>query len=108
MLFKNKRNKGIVDVMEFSGRHVSTGQVCRYIKKLYDEEGFSYIGYETKNKGGLVRFVIQTIPSNIAVIQYFADRCPGMVEEECKQIDISEYARLPEFITSGGFRYMSK
>ena len=76
-----------VDVINFSAHHVSTGQVGAYIKKLYEEEHFSHIGYRTENRKGFIRYVIYTIPTSIAVIQYFKDRCPAMVENECKALE---------------------
>ena len=91
MLFK-KKTKISVDVIEFSGMNVSTGQVGEYIKNLYEKEKFRHIGYRCEtNKDGFLRFVIFTLPNEKAVIQYFKDRCSGMVEEECRKLRGEEH-----------------
>ena len=76
-----------VDVISFNMKHVSTGQVGAYIKKLYREENFLHIGYRWDNG----RFVIYTLPGNKEVIQYFKDRCPAMVENECRALTCESY-----------------
>lgn len=75
-----------VDVIDFNAKHVATGQVGAYIKKLYREENFLHIGYRFENKKGNCRFVIYTLPGQREVIQYFKDRCPVMVEKECMEL----------------------
>lgn len=85
-LFKRKKEISI-DVAEFSGANVSTGQVGYYIKKLYEEEGFIHIGYRFENKNGLMRVILYTIPPAKTISQYFKDRCPAMIEKECKECE---------------------
>ncbi len=75
-----------VDLINFSARHVGTGQVGAYIKKLYEEEGFSHLGYRWSNDKRGHRFVIYTLPGSNVVEQYFKDRCPAMVENECRSL----------------------
>lgn len=82
-----KRTVVSVDVISFNMKHVSTGQVGAYIQKLYREEKFLHIGY--RHEGG--RFVIYTLPGNNEVIQYFEDRCPAMVENECRALTTEDY-----------------
>lgn len=81
-----KKMKVSVDVMDISANHVATGQIGAYINKLYKEENFSHIGYRFENRGGICRYIINTLPNNRDVIQYFKDRCPAMVENECKEL----------------------
>lgn len=91
MLFKRFRKKTpkTVDLIDFSRTHVSTGQVGGYIKKLYEEEKFLHIGYRYANINGSDRFILYTLPGLEKTIQYFKDRCPAMIEEECRKIDVS-------------------
>ena len=84
MLFKKKQIS--VDVMDIRTAHVSSGQIGHYIQNLYRNENFAHIGYRVENKNGLHRFVIYTLPGQKDVIQYFKDRCPAMVEEECRKL----------------------
>ena len=84
-MFLKKRRQIYVEVIDFNAMHVSTGNIGGYIKRLYREEGLSHIGYRIVNKNGLKRWVIYTLPDQIEVIQYFRDRCPAMVEEECRK-----------------------
>lgn len=79
-----KKSSIFVDVIDINAMHVSTGQIGGYIKKLYKEEEFSHMGYRFENRNGLSRFVIYTLPYSKEIIQYFKDRCPAMIEEECK------------------------
>lgn len=44
------------------------------------------MGYRFENKDGLSRFLIYTLPQNKEIIQYFKDRCPAMVERECREL----------------------
>ena len=81
-----KKRQVSVDVMDISMKHVATGQMGAYIKKLYKEEGFFHIGYRFENRGGICRYIINTLPNNRDVIQYFKDRCPAMVENECRAL----------------------
>ena len=76
-----------VDVIDFNAQHVATGQVVAYIHKLYREEEFLHLGYRFENRNGSVRFVIYALPSSRMVIQYFKDRCPAMVENECRALE---------------------
>ena len=94
-LFKKKQIS--VDVMDINTMYVSTGQIGEYIKNLYRKEGFKHIGYRHAVKDGLDRFVIYTLPNQKEVIRYFKDRCPAMVEEECRKLQGEEYewARWP-------------
>lgn len=89
--------------MEISAMHVSTGQISWYIKKLYEEEGFRHIGYRFENRNGLCRFVIYTLPHQHAVVQYFKDRCPGMVEEKCKNITRNDEVHFELVTWENGF-----
>ncbi len=88
MFFKRKIIS--VDVMDFNAMNVSTGQIGSYIKKLYKKEGFKHIGYRTENRDGILRYVIYTLPNEKAIIKYFNDRCPAMVEEECRKLEVVE------------------
>ncbi len=95
MLFKKRQIS--VDVMDINAMHVATGQIGEYIKNLYRNEDFRHIGYRFENRDGLCRFVIYTLPNQKAVIQYFKDRCPAMVEEECRKLqgEAHEWAEWP-------------
>lgn len=84
-IFKEKKQE-IIDIAEFSGMKVSTGQVGAYIKKLYEDENFRHIGYRfQKNSKGIVRVIISAISPPENIIQYFKDRCPAMIENEVKE-----------------------
>lgn len=89
MLFKKKQIS--VDVMDINAMHVSTGQIGKYIRDLYRKEDFRHIGYRFEQKDGLLRCIIYTLPNQKAVIQYFKDRCPAMVEEECRKLQGEEH-----------------
>lgn len=82
-----KKKPVTVDVIDISAMHVATGQMGAYIKKLYAEENFRHIGYRFENREGMCRFVIYTLASQRDVIQYFKDRCPAMVENECRELE---------------------
>ncbi len=77
----------VVDVIDINAMHIATGQMGAYIKKLYQEEKFRHIGYRFENRNGLCRFVIYTLASQKQVIQYFKDRCPAMIENECRELE---------------------
>ncbi len=81
-----KKGPVVVDVIDINAKHVATGQMGAYIKKLYKEEDFRHIGYRFENREGLCRFVIYTLASQRQVVQYFKDRCPAMVENECRSL----------------------
>lgn len=95
-----------VDVIDFSAMKVATSQVAGYIKKLYEEEGFSHMGYRVENRNGLVRFIIYTLPSSKEIIQYFKDRCPAMVEKQCMEIETSPDIKWNKW--NNGFEEISK
>lgn len=87
MFFKKWRNKKYEPVrcIDFSAMEISTGQISWYIKQLYQAHNFKHIAYDFQNIDGNCRFVIYTPWYNKGVIQYFKDRCPAMVEQECMQ-----------------------
>lgn len=82
-----RKSKISVDLIDFSGMHVATGQVGSYIKHLYEEHDFQHIGYRYKNINGDLRFILYTVPNNKLAVQYFKDRCPAMVENECRSCE---------------------
>lgn len=86
MIFKKKQQIS-VDLIDFNAMNIGTGNVGSYIKWLYCEYGFLHIGYRFENQNGNCRFVLHTLPENRNVMQYFKDRCPAMVEIECKSKD---------------------
>lgn len=88
-LFGKKKYPVSEDLINFSAQHVGTGQVGAYIKKLYKEERFTHLGYRVENsdKYGDLRFVIYTLPGARKIKQYFQDRCPAMVENECRALE---------------------
>lgn len=90
-IFGKKEKNPVVDVIDINAMHVATGQMGAYIKKLYAEEGFRHIGYRFEKRKGLCRFVIYTLASQRQVIQYFKDRCPAMVENECRALEGVDY-----------------
>ena len=76
------------DLIEFSGQHISTGQVGAYIEKLYEQCIGNHFGYEYYNRDGDLRFVIYTVyPASGYQKMYFKDRCPAMIEEECRSLE---------------------
>lgn len=82
MLF-NRRKRITVDLIDFSIQRISTGQISSYIVDfLYEELGFKHIGYRVENVGGDTRCVLFTLQGNKAPVQYFKDRCSGMIEEK--------------------------
>ena len=87
MVFKLKKEDPFIELINFSARHLSTGQVGEYILRLYNEEGLRHIGYTCENRNGSVRFVLYTLNDNLAAIEYFLDRCPGMIEESCRKLE---------------------
>lgn len=82
-----KKQPLYVDVIEINAEHVATGQIGHYLKKLQDEEDFRHLGYRFFQRGHLVRFAIYTLPGSERIIQYFKDRCPAMVENECRALE---------------------
>lgn len=88
MFFKFFKRKDSIteDLIDFDASSISTGKVVGYIKYLYREKKFSHIGYRVDNINGNVRFVLYTLSGSLnrRLIQYFKDRCPAMVERECK------------------------
>lgn len=86
-IFSKKVPPTYIDVIEINAEHVSTGQIGHYLKKIQEEEDFRHLGYRVTNRGRLMRFAIYTLPGNERVIQYFKDRCPAMVENECRALE---------------------
>ena len=86
-IFSKKVPTTYIDVIEINAEHVSTGQIGHYLKKIQEEEDFRHLGYRVANRGRLMRFAIYTLPGNERVIQYFKDRCPAMVENECRALE---------------------
>lgn len=78
------KNNISVDLIDFDGQNVSTGDVGGYILYLYTKYKFNHIGYRYENIDGF-RFVLYTTPDNNKVIRYFKDRCPAIVEYECRR-----------------------
>ncbi len=76
-----------VDVIEINAKHVATGQIGHYLKKIQEEEGFRHLGYRVVNRSRSTRFAIYTLPGSELIIQYFKDRCPAMVENECRALE---------------------
>lgn len=87
-MFWKKENK-CVDLINFSMRGVSTGMINAYILKiLYDKEGFTHIGYRYEYTRNGQRFILYTCSDcNPHLIQYFKDRCPGMIEEAIRSME---------------------
>jgi len=84
MIF-SKRKKVTIDLISFSIKHISTGQIGGYIiDLLYEELGFKHIGYRIENSNGDIRCVLVALKGNNALVQYFKDRCSGMIEEKVK------------------------
>lgn len=75
-----------IDCIDFDASNVSTGQIGSYIKYLYNEYDFRHIGYRFENRDGNCRWIIYTLSHQKRVIQYFKDRCPAMVESECRMM----------------------
>lgn len=76
------------DLIEFSGQNVGTGQVGAYIHKLLSKCVGNHFGYYYYKREGDLRFVIYTLyPAPGYLKLYFKDRCPAMVEEECKSLE---------------------
>lgn len=90
MLFEKlfKKEKPICrDLIEINQQHVATGQMGAYIKKLYEEEAFRHMGYRFEKHGCLGRYVIYAFFPSEYMVQYFKDRCPAMVEMECRKLE---------------------
>ena len=76
------------DLIEFSGQNVGTGQVGAYIHELYKQCISKHLGYYYYNRDGDLRFVIYTIyPASNYTKLYFKDRCPAIVEQECRKLE---------------------
>lgn len=84
-----KINKKIsVDLIDFSINHIGTGQIGGYIINfLYKEFDFRHIGYRLIETNEGERCVLYTLPDNKEVINYFKDRCSGMIEEKVQSIE---------------------
>ena len=82
-----KKKQISTDLIEISRMHVGTGQIGHYLKKLCEEEGFMHMGYRYSNHSSLSRFVIYAASPTAEMIQYFKDRCPAMVENECRALE---------------------
>lgn len=85
-LFK-KEKTACYDIIEISQQHVATGQMGAYLKKICEEENFLHMGYRFEKHGGLGRYVIYSLAPHPYMIQYFKDRCPAMVEMECRALE---------------------
>jgi hypothetical protein len=84
MIF-SKNRKITIDLISFSLKYISTGQIgCYIIEFLYKELGFKHIGYQIENINGDTRCTLITLKANKVPIQYFKDRCSGMIEEKVK------------------------
>ena len=96
-----KKPQIYTDLIEISRMHVSTGQIAHYLKKLRDEEHFIHLGYRISNHDSLNRFVIYAASPTPELVQYFKDRCPAMVENECRALEGISH---DWFIWHDGFR----
>lgn len=87
MIFKRKSQ--FIDLIDFSIRYIGTGEIGGYIINfLYKEMKFSHIGYRIgRNNIGDARCTLVTFNDNNAPIQYFKDRCSGMIEEAVKNAE---------------------
>ncbi len=85
-----KRNKiKTIDVININAKNIMPGQMRTYMSKLRYEKGFDGVGFRFELKKNIARYVIFTVvgrPNTREVIQYFKDRCPAMVENECIQL----------------------
>lgn len=78
----------------FSALNIPTGNIVYYICKLYKEYGFHHLGWDYI--AGMNRFVI-TYGNGIVpqvILDYFADRCPAMIEEEILKAPKVEFETL--------------
>lgn len=85
---KNPFKKSIkIKLIDICGYHISTGQVARYIIHLYHARNLRHIGYDFINVNGSMRIEFYTLPGNKSTIEYFNDRCAGMIEEDILKIN---------------------
>lgn len=84
--FKRKEVPFSIDLIDFNANEVSTGQVGEYILNLCESYGFRHIGYRFEHINGSNRIILYTLANNYIPIQFFKDRCPGMIEEACQSL----------------------
>lgn len=83
-----KKKKKVIKLIDFSFQQVSTGQVQGMLNYLteHNNNGFKYVETEFKrNKNGNLRCYLTIDYNNSTVIQWFADRTPGQVEDFAKR-----------------------
>lgn len=85
----NRKIKIDVDLIDFSINDIGTGQIGGYIiNYLYSQLGFRHIGYRIERTNCHPRCILYTMnPPDKFIVQYFKDRCSGMIEEKVKSMD---------------------
>ena len=87
-LLRRKMARGFL-VMTFTTKNISLSQIGSYLAKLQKINGFIHLGYITINTNwGSTRYGIVSKYWTPEVIQYFKDRCPAIVEDEVRKIDV--------------------
>ena len=82
-MFGRKKKAETTDLVNFCMDRIGTGQIGAYILNfLYRELEFRHIGYRIEKLHLQQRCILYTLADNDQPIQYFKDRCSGMIEEK--------------------------
>ena len=90
-LFNKKKKSGTVELCDFDGMNISTGQVCSYICYLFKEYDFRHIGWNYRKVNGCLRFALLAIDPTPYMINYFNDRSNNEILNECKSAPKCEF-----------------
>ena len=88
MIFKRFKKQASIpkteDLISFSVMNISSGLVAGYIRWLEYTKNFRHIEvrYERARSGDTRAVLYTQYPAPLIYKQYFADRCPALVEQE--------------------------
>lgn len=87
-----KRKNKPTRLIDFSVMELSHADVIRYIKYLMVKYGMRNMAYTIESIHGQARAILFCRNNNYNAIMYFKDRCPCIVEQECKnRAEMEEY-----------------
>ena len=87
-----KRKNKPTRLIDFSVMELSHADVIRYIKYLMVKYGMRNMAYTIESIHGQARAILFCRNNNYNAIMYFKDRCPCIVEQECKnRVEMEEY-----------------
>lgn len=107
MFLMRKKKDQIKIIAEFSASKIAPRMLCNYLAYLAMHENVRFIGYRYIEKRNEKRIILLAQTFNRYAIQYFADRCPAMIEKEA--MEHATYTDVEWYLmpAGGGFTYVN-